>query len=197
MKCNFGGGFKEESECDHVTCECGHQFCWACGVPRQVPLAHDNRWHKRSCPYHTKLSDVSEAPKYMPNCPECQKMPGKTPCPFPPDDGYPKTYIPRRNTRVKTVCKPRPGVSLELEFNDCYDDSIKTLKFTHKPIGIRWTENEMPITVSGVSRGSHAERAGVKKGWFLRSVGGENLFSYEYDEAVGIVQGNVNKLADD
>ena len=30
-------------ECDHVTCECGHQFCWDCGIDRRIPLAHDNR----------------------------------------------------------------------------------------------------------------------------------------------------------
>ena len=30
-------------ECDHVTCECGHEFCWDCGIDRRIPLAHDNR----------------------------------------------------------------------------------------------------------------------------------------------------------
>jgi len=93
MRCKFGGGYKSEEECDHVTCECGFEFCWSCGVPRQIPLMHDNRWHKPSCPYHTALSDVKEAPKYMPKCPGCQKMPTGVPCPFFEDDGYPQSYV--------------------------------------------------------------------------------------------------------
>merc|ERR1712110_1073033 len=123
MKCKFGGGFKAEEECDHVTCECGHQFCWACGVTRQVPLAHDNRWHKPSCPYHTKLTEVTETPKRMPNCPECQNMPAMQPCPFPADDGYPHSYIPKRLGRKALALPGADMPSLELQFNDFRDDS--------------------------------------------------------------------------
>merc|ERR1712185_519168 len=45
-RCAYGGGFKASEECDHVTCQCGFEFCWDCGVERQIPLVHDNRWHK-------------------------------------------------------------------------------------------------------------------------------------------------------
>merc|ERR1712151_848562 len=92
--CSYGGGMKAESDCDHVTCECGFEFCWDCGVDRQVPLLHDNRWHKPSCRYHTAPSEVAEKPKWMPNCPECKKMPYGVPCNFPLDDGYPNSYLP-------------------------------------------------------------------------------------------------------
>jgi len=95
-RCKFGGGYKESAECDHVTCECKHQFCWACGVERQIPLEHDNRWHKPSCPYHTRPEDVQEAPKRRPKCPACQKMPEGQCCAFPAEDGYPQSYIPNR-----------------------------------------------------------------------------------------------------
>merc|ERR1712039_599950 len=188
MRCTFGGGYKAEEECDHVSCECGHEFCWACGVARAVPLAHDNRWHKRSYPYHTKLTEVTEKPKWSPNCPECKKMPSKTCCAFPPDDGYPQSYIPRRANHAKTLVKARPALaSLEFQFNDL-DDRKKILNFTHRPIGIHWVEDEMPITVSAVDRGSAADRAGVQKNWFLMSVGGESLMSYQYSEAVDLLQ---------
>lgn len=94
-RCQAGGGYKADEECDHVTCQCGHEFCWACGVTRAVPLLYDNRWHKPSCPYHTKYEEVNEAPKHLPNCPECQKMPNGEPCAFPQDDGYPDSYVKR------------------------------------------------------------------------------------------------------
>merc|ERR1711879_25572 len=70
------------------------------------PLAHDNRWHKPSCPYHTKLSDVSEAPKYRPDCPECQKMPAGKPCRFSPDDGYPESFLQHGRAKAGTVADP-------------------------------------------------------------------------------------------
>lgn len=94
-RCKFGGGYKDENECDHVTCECGHEFCWSCGVERAITLMHDNRWHKPSCSYHTKPSSVSEPPKWVANCPGCKRMPKGTPCPFFDDDGYPDSYLRR------------------------------------------------------------------------------------------------------
>jgi len=113
-KCKFGGGYKESAECDHVTCECGHQFCWACGVERQIPLEHDNRWHKPSCPYHTRPCEVQEVPRYRPNCPACKLMPRGMCCPFPADDGYPHSYIPQR-AKASFIKAAKVGlVSLEI-----------------------------------------------------------------------------------
>lgn len=31
--------------CDHITCECGHEFCWICGEDRRVIYAHDLSYH--------------------------------------------------------------------------------------------------------------------------------------------------------
>eukprot|EP00928_Gymnodinium_smaydae_P013316 TRINITY_DN14869_c0_g1_i1.p1 TRINITY_DN14869_c0_g1~~TRINITY_DN14869_c0_g1_i1.p1 ORF type:complete len:1167 (-),score=140.02 TRINITY_DN14869_c0_g1_i1:30-3509(-) len=102
-RCAFGGGFKAEEECDHVTCECGFEFCWDCGVERKVLLEHDNRWHKPSCRYHTPIAEVSEPPNHRPNCPECAKLPRGSPCSFPPDDGYPHSYVRRRRATQPSV----------------------------------------------------------------------------------------------
>jgi len=98
-RCTFGGGYKAAEECDHVTCECGFEFCWDCGVERQVALVHDNRWHKPSCRYHTRPDEVAEAPVHMAACPECKKMPPGVPCIFSPDDGYPNSYVLRSRSR--------------------------------------------------------------------------------------------------
>ncbi|CEM12168.1 unnamed protein product [Vitrella brassicaformis CCMP3155] len=94
LKCAYGGGFKSEEECDHVTCQCGHEFCWHCGVNRKIPMAHDNRWHKPMCPYFTPRTSVLEPPKYEPACPACQANNG-VPCSFPENDGYPHSYVQR------------------------------------------------------------------------------------------------------
>eukprot|EP00929_Paragymnodinium_shiwhaense_P061746 TRINITY_DN30867_c0_g1_i1.p1 TRINITY_DN30867_c0_g1~~TRINITY_DN30867_c0_g1_i1.p1 ORF type:complete len:510 (+),score=87.86 TRINITY_DN30867_c0_g1_i1:1522-3051(+) len=218
-RCSFGGGFKEESECDHVTCECGHEFCWACGVDRQVPLQHDNRWHKPSCPYHTSYNEVAEAPRRMPNCPACQKLPGKSCCPFPQDDGYPDSYI-RRRQRQATPAQQTQGQAQEpatqaqgnlqpmfqlavpaaeaqtltLRFMDFRDDTERTVNFTHKPLGLRWLENQMPITVDQVAAGGPAHRAGVLRGWFLKAVNEQNLLMCQYDEAADALIKAVSRL---
>lgn len=213
-RCTFGGGFKDEGECDHVTCECGYEFCWACGVCRQVVLEHDNRWHKPSCPYHTKPSDVKERPKRRPNCPECQKMPGSQPCQFPADDGYPESFIKGRSSRhpkkpstpSKTPATPsRPAakapvdcrndaVLLKLAFHDFRDDSVRTMVFDRCPLGIQWSEDQMPITINSVTPHSEAQRAGVMKGWWIMSVNDVNLLAHPYEKAAEILCEAVDRL---
>merc|ERR1712217_462181 len=101
--CSFGGGMKNESDCDHVTCECGFEFCWDCGVERQITLLHDNRWHKPSCRYHTKPSEVQEPPRWSSKCLECNKLSPfsfASCCPFPQDDGYPHSYMKLRPSKA-------------------------------------------------------------------------------------------------
>lgn len=95
-RCKHGGGFKADEECDHVTCECGFEFCWDCGVDRRVLIAHDNRWHKPRCRYHTRPEEVAEPPRRQRGCPECEKCAPGAPCQLPPDDGYPESYLKRR-----------------------------------------------------------------------------------------------------
>jgi len=192
-RCIYGGGFKAENECDHVTCECGHQFCWACGVERQVALEHDNRWHKPSCPYHTKLSEVSEAPVYRPNCPECKKMPGRTPCCFPVDDGYPESYIRRQTRKPSKNVGQRKRATVQMIFRLPNDD-MRTFDFVHKPIGFSWSRDMMPITVTDVVPQSPAHRNGVQRGWILWSLDDQNLLAYAFEEAQQILMRAVDEL---
>jgi len=228
-RCSYGGGVKAEEECDHVTCECGHEFCWACGVTRQVLLEHDNRWHKPSCPYHTPYREVSEAPKRRPNCPECKKMPGNEPCRFPEDDGYPESYLSNRAAaRQKAHQRKQPKARefmmawpqnlfgmgdqstvepqstasvgrakpVTLRFHDFNVDHIRTIDFTHKPLGLEWEEGAMPITISEVVPGSEAARAGVVPGWWIHSVNDDNLFVHGYEEASRLLKEAVERLPD-
>lgn len=91
MRCKAGGGVKNDDECDHMTCHCGFEFCWQCGVERKITLVHDNRWHKPSCKYWTPYDSVQEEPKYNKDCPACVKL-GRC-CDYPADDGYPESYM--------------------------------------------------------------------------------------------------------
>jgi len=56
--------------CDHITCECGHQFCWNCGEDRRVIYAHDLSYHHPRCKFYV---ECSEQPKLEKNCPRCQE----------------------------------------------------------------------------------------------------------------------------
>jgi hypothetical protein len=216
-RCSFGGGVKAEEECDHVTCECGHEFCWACGVTRQVILEHDNRWHKPSCPYHTKPSEVNEAPKYRPNCPECQKMPGNTPCAFPADDGYPDSYVSgsKKAGQQKKTRKARDFLSwpfqlsmtaeseeppretppiLKLCFHDSHQGTFRTIDFMRRPLDLEWDTGAMPLTISKVTPGGEAQKAGVMRGWWIFSVNDVNLLAQEYQDAAKILSEAVSRL---
>ncbi|CAJ1351195.1 unnamed protein product [Effrenium voratum] len=92
-RCRYGGGYKAQEECDHVTCECGFEFCWDCGVDRRIPLAHDNRWHKPSCRYHTCYEEVAELPRPESACPACRAACAGVCGAFPADDGFPESYL--------------------------------------------------------------------------------------------------------
>eukprot|EP00931_Biecheleriopsis_adriatica_P119532 TRINITY_DN94761_c0_g1_i1.p1 TRINITY_DN94761_c0_g1~~TRINITY_DN94761_c0_g1_i1.p1 ORF type:complete len:254 (+),score=33.07 TRINITY_DN94761_c0_g1_i1:67-762(+) len=56
--------------CDHMTCVCGHEFCWVCGEDRAVIKAHDNSYHQPDCPHYWPCE---EAPRWEKECPVCQK----------------------------------------------------------------------------------------------------------------------------
>lgn len=105
LQCAFGGGYKAAAECDHVTCHCGFEFCWDCGVARSVLLAHDNRWHKPSCRYHTNPADVTDEAERSDACPECAKLPVGMVCSYPCDDGYPTAVL----SRLQGKCARKPA----------------------------------------------------------------------------------------
>lgn len=108
MRCRFTGGFKSANECEHVTCECGHEFCWSCGADRRVIYAHDQRWHKPSCIRYTRREDIQEAPTRQSSCPACAALPAGQVCPFPADDNYPQSFMPGGAARAPAAPPPVP-----------------------------------------------------------------------------------------
>lgn len=94
--CKYGGGDKGVDECDHVTCLCGHEYCFQCGADRKAIVCHDNLWHKPSCRYHPRTG-VPEL-RFCRDCPSCREQ--GMPCQPPEDDGWPLSF--RRPSRPAT-----------------------------------------------------------------------------------------------
>lgn len=38
--------------CDHMSCRCGHQFCWVCSAPWRAIIRHGNHRHDESCRHY-------------------------------------------------------------------------------------------------------------------------------------------------
>lgn len=91
-----GHMIEKDEGCQHMTCKCGHEFCWDCGADRKVIAAHDNRWHKPSCPHYCACSETRT---FQHTCPECTRL-GRV-CDFPSDDGYPQNLMCR-----PAMCRP-------------------------------------------------------------------------------------------
>eukprot|EP00438_Fugacium_kawagutii_P031409 Skav205759 [mRNA] locus=scaffold1714:195689:202390:- [translate_table: standard] len=51
--------------CDHITCECGHQFCWNCGEDRRVIYAHDLSYHHPRCKFYVPCDETPKLEKIL------------------------------------------------------------------------------------------------------------------------------------
>mmetsp|Transcript_29617 Transcript_29617/g.78437 ORF Transcript_29617/g.78437 Transcript_29617/m.78437 type:complete len:118 (-) Transcript_29617:405-758(-) len=57
---------------------------------------------------------------------------------------------------------------------ECPDGSIREVVVASRPFGIHYSDS-VPITVTEVLPQSDADDLGVKRGWSLRTIGGEDL----------------------
>lgn len=53
------------------------------------------------------------------------------------------------------------------------------VNFTRRPIGMKWVQKP-PVKIDTVTEGSHAEELGVKKGWVIKSVEGNDCSGMNY-----------------
>ncbi|OLP89563.1 Pentatricopeptide repeat-containing protein [Symbiodinium microadriaticum] len=77
--CQLACEKQDPLSCDHITCVCGHEFCWMCGEDRRVIKAHDNSYHHKRCPFYEPCDEI---PRLEKNCPVCQAT--GVPCLRPP-----------------------------------------------------------------------------------------------------------------
>jgi len=75
-KCRQAGEKDDPDSCDHITCVCGHEFCWSCLADRKVIEAHGNHFHNVDCRFYCPWDDYK--PEYISTCPVCKRT-GK-PC---------------------------------------------------------------------------------------------------------------------
>ncbi|CAG8534958.1 11623_t:CDS:2 [Paraglomus brasilianum] len=46
--------------CDHMTCRCGHEFCWLCLSPFRKISRYGNHHHERTCQYYADYTPESD-----------------------------------------------------------------------------------------------------------------------------------------
>jgi len=63
----------------------------------------------------------------------------------------------------------------------------KDVTFFERPFGLRYAQS-MPLTVSEVMSGSHAESVGVRLGWRVRKIGDVELRDQDFDRACQALQ---------
>mmetsp|Transcript_4354 Transcript_4354/g.10091 ORF Transcript_4354/g.10091 Transcript_4354/m.10091 type:complete len:231 (-) Transcript_4354:277-969(-) len=119
--------------CDHITCVCGHEFCWMCGEDRRVIKAHDNSYHHKRCPFY---EPCDERPKLEKNCPVCQAT--GVPCLRPPQ---------ARAAREAEIKQQALGLEVK-PLRECQEQSEGAL-ITEKTEVVR---PETPFNLEGLSQ---------------------------------------------
>jgi len=71
----------------------------------------------------------------------------------------------------------------------------RTLVFWKRPLGLEFNTSA-PICISGVARGSAAERLGVQVNWEVRQVNGKDVSGMTFDEQFGLLKRLSARLPD-
>ena len=50
--CKCGRQVQKTDGCDHMTCKCGLEWCWVCGVGYGEIKRIGNKAHKSTCPHY-------------------------------------------------------------------------------------------------------------------------------------------------
>merc|ERR1719240_1576514 len=73
------------------------------------------------------------------------------------------------------------------------DDSRKVVTFVEKPLGMRLS-SVLPVTVTYVEEDGHAKGLGVKAGWVLETVQGEDIIEFKMEAARMLIRGRTKTL---
>jgi len=75
-----------------------------------------------------------------------------------------------------------PSVDSNLPFCEIvfwFKGDLFPVNFTRRPIGMKWVQKP-PVKIDEVTEGSHADELGVKKGWVIKSVEGNDCSGKNY-----------------
>jgi len=72
--------------------------------------------------------------------------------------------------------------SLKLTFKDD-TGAIQTFTFIQKPLGLRFIQDKVPVEITSVDDGGHADILGVKPGMLLQEIDGKDITALTFNEA--------------
>mmetsp|Transcript_3738 Transcript_3738/g.7288 ORF Transcript_3738/g.7288 Transcript_3738/m.7288 type:complete len:172 (+) Transcript_3738:84-599(+) len=85
----------------------------------------------------------------------------------------------------------RRNATLDCEF--LTGGNLKRIVFTKLPIGMGFA-NKMPLVISTVVLGGHAEEMGVQVGWQFKSINGTELENLEFKKAMQVFKDGALRL---
>lgn len=89
----------------------------------------------------------------------------------------------RKSLLALPTCGQNHGVTVVFAIPGAYAGAAKarkTVHFTRKPVGFDF-HHQAPITVDNVCPQSHAAELGVRKGWEVRSIQGQDMGSMDFE----------------
>jgi len=88
---------------------------------------------------------------------------------------------------------PETRDNIEIVFET--SSGLRTIAFWKRPLGLEFN-TQAPICISGVIRGSAAERLGVQTQWTLRQVNGQDVSECSFEEQFGLLKRLSARLPD-
>jgi hypothetical protein len=75
-------------------------------------------------------------------------------------------------------------------------DGELTIWASRSPLGVKFGQGVLPMTVSGVTAGGHAEELGIQQDWILKCVDHTDVYGVrEFDQGFGILLDGTKKFA--
>jgi len=100
----------------------------------------------------------------------------------------PSPTHPKGRWSLSHKAGPRTPAKVSLSF-ETVEGAVKEVVVTHRPLGIDFLrplgansyKRPIPLTVQEVARASHAHDLGIRKGWKLRRIDGQDMLGESYE----------------
>mmetsp|Transcript_47217 Transcript_47217/g.125420 ORF Transcript_47217/g.125420 Transcript_47217/m.125420 type:complete len:128 (-) Transcript_47217:138-521(-) len=92
----------------------------------------------------------------------------------------PKALLSTSPVEVPTIEASLIGVRVGFDTAD----GVEVVVLSQRPLGFKYTKT-VPLTITDVKPQSHGHMLGIKKGWMIRSIGGEDMTGKSTDHVHG------------